>query len=537
MSQLRFILLLSGGVYLLGLIGSLPDPFASPIWPATGFQIAMFFLYGHRAIWAMTPGLLAIQLQLGLQGGMLLEGATYFAIVSWSAMYTEAFLAKFFTRNQGSELNEQSVYLRFALIGAPIATLSSAVQGVSVLNYYGAYPAGIDWYIPYLVWWTGNLIGAYALVPLLLLKKESILKIKDKLLPFASYLSISLSIVILLAINPNEYIQNFLYLLIIVFLYFLVKLQNYPIFVLTLSISTLLFITLQVNNLVVLNVGQNVYQLFALEAVLALILSMSIIFYHQVNTNKKLALKVQLHNEELQEKVKERTKELEAVLDEIKQLKEKEKEGIYHATAYGAQHILNNLLNQLTLVKIEMDRDPYFNKEVSEKFKIMTKQAKDLVTSLSSVETIEEDTIKDSIYPKRFLQLIYVSKATKQMTKEDLKYLLEQSRERNKNLNVTGMLLYSGSSFIQVLEGAATDVEAIYESILKDERNTDNYIVQKKGIDEREFPDWTMGFRDLTEEDIKNIDGLSDFLERENNLSDIKISHAMLLLSQFKDLN
>jgi hypothetical protein len=537
MSQLRFTLLLSSSVYLLGLIGSLPDPFASPIWPATGFQIAMFFLYGHRAIWAMTPGILAIQLQLGLQGGMFLEAATYFAIVSWSAMYTEAFLAKYLTRTQGSDLNNQSVYLRFALIGAPIGTLSSAIQGVSVLNYYGAYPSGIEWYIPYLVWWTGNLVGAYTLVPLLLLKKESVVKIKDNFYTFSSYLLISLSIVTLIAINPNEYFQNFLYLSIIIFLYFLVKLQNYQILVLTISISTLIFIALQVNYLVVLNVGQNVYHLFVLEAVLALILSMSVIFYYQVNANKILANQVLLHNQEFQKKVKERTKELESALDEISQLKEKEKEGIYHATAYGAQHILNNLLNQLMLVKIEMDRDPNFNKEVLDKFKRMTKQAQDLVKNLSSVEIIDEGSIKESIYPRRFLQLIYVSKATKEMTKEDLTNLLEQSRERNKKLNVTGMLLYSGLSFIQVLEGASNDVEDIYESIIKDDRNTDNYIVQKKGIDEREFPNWTMGFRDLTEEDIRNIEGLSDFLEREKDLSEIKLSHARLLLSQFKDLN
>jgi hypothetical protein len=400
MSQIRFYILLSGGVYLLGFLGSLADPFASPIWPATGFQISMFFLYGHRAVWAMTPGILAIQLQLGLQGGMLLEGGIVFALVSWSAMYTEAFLTKTLTKAQGRQLNDQSAYLRFALIAAPIGTLSSAIQGVSVLNYYGAYPPDIQWYIPYLVWWTGNLIGAYTLVPLLLLKKEALVKLKDNFVVFSSYFLISLSIVIFMALNPYGYIQNFLYLLVIIFLYLLVRLQNYSILVITISVSALVFITLQVNDLVVLNVGPNVYQLFALEAVLALILSMTIIFFHQVNTNSKLAEQVQRHNDDLRDKVAERTKELEAVLEEIKQLKEREKEGIYHATAGGAQHILNNLLNQLALVKVEMDKNPNFKPEVAEKFQVMTQQAQELVEKLSSVEEIEEQKIKDSVYPK-----------------------------------------------------------------------------------------------------------------------------------------
>ena len=61
------------------------------------------------------------------------------------------------------------------------------------------------------------------------------------------------------------------------------------------------------------------------------------------------------------------------------------------------------------------------------------------------------------------IHLIYVSSATREMTEEDLIFLLEQSRNRNLRQHVTGMLLFVGGNFIQVLEGDDKDVEEINE--------------------------------------------------------------------------
>jgi len=80
------------------------------------------------------------------------------------------------------------------------------------------------------------------------------------------------------------------------------------------------------------------------------------------------------------------------------------------------------------------------------------------------------------------------------MSDEDLLLLLEQSRNRNKRQNVTGMLLYVSGNFFQVLEGDIKDVEEIYEAIVKDERNKGNIVILKENIKERTFPNWSMGF-------------------------------------------
>ncbi|HTK17967.1 MAG TPA: BLUF domain-containing protein, partial [Mucilaginibacter sp.] len=49
--------------------------------------------------------------------------------------------------------------------------------------------------------------------------------------------------------------------------------------------------------------------------------------------------------------------------------------------------------------------------------------------------------------------LIYISTATKLMPDEELYFLLEQSRRDNEQYDITGMLLYMQSRFLNKLEG------------------------------------------------------------------------------------
>ena len=134
------------------------------------------------------------------------------------------------------------------------------------------------------------------------------------------------------------------------------------------------------------------------------------------------------------------------------------------------------------------------------------------------------------------IQLIYASNATRNMSEDDLVFLLQQARDRNENQNVTGMLLYAEKRFLQVLEGDQKDVDEIYESILNDDRNTGNVVYVKKDISEREFPNWAMGFRHLKKQDREDLEGFTEFLDSALDLRKYKQSHAVLLLSQFKDL-
>ena len=84
----------------------------------------------------------------------------------------------------------------------------------------------------------------------------------------------------------------------------------------------------------------------------------------------------------------------------VRQKIEHEKEKIYQATIKGAQHVTNNLLNQLMIVQFEIDKHPDFDKEVNATFNDMTKEANTLMKELSSVKNINDENIIQSVYPK-----------------------------------------------------------------------------------------------------------------------------------------
>lgn len=142
------------------------------------------------------------------------------------------------------------------------------------------------------------------------------------------------------------------------------------------------------------------------------------------------------------------------------------------------------------------------------------------------------------------IHLVYVSTATCKMSNEELLFLLKQSRNRNKRQNVTGMLLYAGGNFFQVLEGERKDVEEIYETIVKDVRNMGNVVLLKEAIENRTFPEWSMGFSHLTSSDKAAVEGYSEFLERKmepeefaNKADTIFGRKVLALLYQFKKGN
>jgi hypothetical protein len=95
------------------------------------------------------------------------------------------------------------------------------------------------------------------------------------------------------------------------------------------------------------------------------------------------------------------------------------------------------------------------------------------------------------------LQLIYISTSTNSPSETELVDLLEQARSRNLRRHITGMLLYSNSTYLQVLEGEAKDVLGLYDAICKDQRNEGNVILRESEIPVRGFPDWSMGFENL----------------------------------------
>lgn len=107
---------------------------------------------------------------------------------------------------------------------------------------------------------------------------------------------------------------------------------------------------------------------------------------------------------------------------------------------------------------------------------------------------------------------IYVSSATIPFSKSDLLNLLTKSRENNNKLGITGMLLYKERNFMQLLEGEEAAVRALHAKIESDARHKGMLTLLRGPLEKRQFPDWSMGFRDLNSLDVKSVPGYSEFL-------------------------
>ncbi|WP_207535605.1 BLUF domain-containing protein [Desertivirga arenae] len=106
--------------------------------------------------------------------------------------------------------------------------------------------------------------------------------------------------------------------------------------------------------------------------------------------------------------------------------------------------------------------------------------------------------------------LIYRSEAIEEMEDKALKAILGSSRKYNKEVNVTGMLLYFDSKFLQLLEGEEFAVKSIFRKICKDSRHHNIVILKEGERMERLFPGWSMSFRTPSPEEVAAEPGYKD---------------------------
>lgn len=85
--------------------------------------------------------------------------------------------------------------------------------------------------------------------------------------------------------------------------------------------------------------------------------------------------------------------------------------------------------------------------------------------------------------------------------------LLGAARHRNRLADVSGVLVYTGLGFFQVLEGRRAAVQPIFESILVDRRHHTLAVIEMDFAAERRFPGWNMGFLGTTAELDKRLNG------------------------------
>jgi hypothetical protein len=91
-------------------------------------------------------------------------------------------------------------------------------------------------------------------------------------------------------------------------------------------------------------------------------------------------------------------------------------------------------------------------------------------------------------------RLVYRSQATHKLGSLHLFNLLVQCRKRNSELGITGHLLYTEEIFVQCIEGPPAAVEALWQSIQRDDRHHNIELLSRGPETERRFGDWSMAF-------------------------------------------
>lgn len=143
---------------------------------------------------------------------------------------------------------------------------------------------------------------------------------------------------------------------------------------------------------------------------------------------------------------------------------------------------------------------------------------------------------KESVY-----RVFYTSKAAPELDSSDLNDIIRTAQEKNDPLGITGMLLFIGNYFCQVIEGSKDDVDALFMKIIGDQRHSDVKMIFAQAGHERLFPKWSMGLKVFTDqdmEDLKQLNRNAEFdLKQELNERKHFIIDMMKHFYKYEELN
>jgi Sensors of blue-light using FAD len=99
-------------------------------------------------------------------------------------------------------------------------------------------------------------------------------------------------------------------------------------------------------------------------------------------------------------------------------------------------------------------------------------------------------------------QLVYVSNRKPICKQEEIDKILASCKKNNPPLNITGVLLYSDTKFIQLVEGEYKVINDLYNKIKTDPRHDQARLISLGPIQEKSFPSWHMGARKIASSEV-----------------------------------
>lgn len=168
--QILAIAVLYAGLGKLGLLMAIPPGYATMVWPSSGVALVAVLFFGFRVWPGVLLGSVLTNIWTGLDTTTLATAVNSLGVpcgigigASLQAVAGAFMLQKF--AGYPNALSSQRQVFTFLIIGGPIACLTSALIGTSVLLAVGAIPAS-NFLINFGTWWIGDSIGVFIVSPL-----------------------------------------------------------------------------------------------------------------------------------------------------------------------------------------------------------------------------------------------------------------------------------------------------------------------------------------------------------------------------------
>lgn len=90
-------------------------------------------------------------------------------------------------------------------------------------------------------------------------------------------------------------------------------------------------------------------------------------------------------------------------------------------------------------------------------------------------------------------QCLYISTAI-EPSEQRVDDILVTARRKNAEVGITGLLLFNGRNFMQLIEGETDRLRDLLGSLAVDPRHTGMTLLQDRRVSERACPGWAMNF-------------------------------------------
>jgi hypothetical protein len=92
----------------------------------------------------------------------------------------------------------------------------------------------------------------------------------------------------------------------------------------------------------------------------------------------------------------------------------------------------------------------------------------------------------------RLKTLTYTSRARLDLGDEDLAAIHQSARHLNALDGISGILIFDGARFLQILEGAEDAIDNLVGRLRMDPRHSAFEVRDERYVEQRSFPDWSM---------------------------------------------